>query len=100
MIFDGAGLGLGIEMRGYAADYLDGADSVGDGHDGVSVDALAARPLSPLAVDRAGRVDENPVQIKKNGCAGEGGHLQYLSHARELAAGFNNVVILSKAKDL
>ncbi len=67
VIFDGAGLGFRIQMRRHAPDDLNRTHAMGDGHDGISVNALALRPLPPLAVHRAGRVDENSVQIKKNG---------------------------------
>ena len=61
VILDHRRLCLCIQMRRDALNHLQSAHSVGDRHDRISVDALAPRPLAPLAVDRARRVDQNSV---------------------------------------
>ena len=67
MILDCRSLSLDIQMRRYPPDHFNRPHAVSDGHNRIAIHALAGRPLAPLAVHRAGRVDEDAVQIKKNG---------------------------------
>ena len=67
VILNFAGLGVGVQMRRDALDDLNRSHAVSDGHDGISIYALARSPLPPLAVDRTRGVCQNSVQIKKNG---------------------------------
>jgi hypothetical protein len=53
-----------IEMRSDGANHFDGADTVSDGHHFLLVNSALASPDAPLAVDRAGGIDENSVEVE------------------------------------
>src|SRR5579863_9814235 len=65
---------LGIEMRSDRANHFDRADAVSDGHHLVAVKTMLASPDSPLSLHRTCGIDENSIEIEKNGGAAESSH--------------------------
>ena len=66
-LFNFSRFGRGIEMRGYDADHLSCPSAMGNRKQRIGVDTLALRPLAPLALHRLRGVNQNSIQIKKNG---------------------------------
>jgi len=67
MILNGRRFNIGIQMRRNPPDHFDGAHTMRDRHDSVTIHSFARRPFAPFAVDLARRVDQNPIKIEQNG---------------------------------
>jgi hypothetical protein len=61
-------------MRSDGANHLNGTNSVSDRHHFVLVNSPLAGPDAPLAVDGAGRIHQNTVEIEENCGAVKSGH--------------------------
>src|SRR5437868_14900259 len=74
MVLDRGSFGLGIKMRSHSPDHLNRPHPVRNRHHGVSIDALARRPVPPLAVDGLRGIAQNSIQIEQNGRTLENRH--------------------------
>ena len=81
MILNGCRFRLRIQMRCHTPYDFNGPHTVRNGHHSITVDALARSPFSPLAIHLPRRIDEHPIQVKKNCRAGKSRHSLFLYHS-------------------